>query len=160
MRTILLQIPVLSHPAIKSQPALPLVSALAEHGTDTLQQGGPVGLVGEQGQQVGSVRGGSTSLELDQMKEALATTTTTTTTTTTKIIIIGKVRIQEDSIGRVDIRVYLVEGKQQLLLKVWANRGDLGVQMLQPVHQQTRAEPGLAHLRAWGRKKAPIIRVS
>jgi len=43
---------------------------------------------------------------------------------------------------------YLVEGEQQLLLELWTHGRHLGVQALQPVHQQARAEAGAAHLRA------------
>lgn len=41
---------------------------------------------------------------------------------------------------------HLIERKQQFLLQVWTQCGDLGVQALQPVHQQPAAETRFSHL--------------
>lgn len=46
---------------------------------------------------------------------------------------------------------YLVEGKQQFLLKVWTHWSDLRVKMLQPIDQQPRTQSRLCHLWAAGK---------
>lgn len=96
------------------------VSVLAEDGADTLQQGGPVGLMREQGQKIRPV--GWTSSRLEQGGEHPAASLTPR-------------KHQGQSDRRKRAGSHLGEGKQQLLLKVWTHRGDFRVQVLEPVNQ-------------------------